>query len=152
MSFSCSSAQSDPGCCVTLSVVINNSHKRRNLLIPLDLRERFCPSHVVLTVQDDRGGSSVDAAQVLGEGNASLVLSKVKAKDEGTYICTIGVGALSAQQVVQLHVYRKRHSQSDVFSVFPFVKLFVFPFRSAAGFSPREAGEVRVSADAELPL
>lgn len=57
-------------------------------------------------IQDDRGDSSVDAARVVGEGNASLMLSKVKVKDEGAYICTVAIGALSAQQVVRLHVYQ----------------------------------------------
>ncbi|KAM4601043.1 tapasin-related protein isoform 2-T2 [Polymixia lowei] len=55
-------------------------------------------------VHVERQGSSVDAALLVGEGNASVTLSKVKVSDEGTYICTVSVGLFQAQQVIQLHV------------------------------------------------
>lgn len=55
----------------------------------------------------DRVGSSVDAVQVAGEGNASMTLTRLKVVDEGTYICTVSIGSFHAQQVVQLHVIRK---------------------------------------------
>lgn len=54
-------------------------------------------------------GSSMDAAQVVGEGNVSLSLTKLKVMDEGTYICTVSLGHFHAQQVIQLHITRKCH-------------------------------------------
>ncbi|XP_047454335.1 tapasin-related protein [Mugil cephalus] len=55
-------------------------------------------------VNGERMGSSVDAAQAVAEGNASLTLTKLKVVDEGTYICTVNVGPFHAQQVVQLRI------------------------------------------------
>lgn len=49
----------------------------------------------------------MDAAQVVGEGNASVTLTKLKVVDEGTYICTVSNGLFHAQQVMQLQVIRK---------------------------------------------
>lgn len=58
----------------------------------------------------ERAGSSINAAQVVGEGNASLTLTTLKVGDEGTYICTVSLGPFHSQQVVQLRIIRKFHS------------------------------------------
>lgn len=50
----------------------------------------------------------MDADQV-GEGNASVTLTRLKVLDEGTYICTVSLGIFHAQQVIQLHIIRKFH-------------------------------------------
>ncbi|KAM3614528.1 uncharacterized protein V6R79_015796 [Siganus canaliculatus] len=55
-------------------------------------------------IHEDRTGSQMDAARVVGDGDASLALSTLKVSDEGTYICTVSVGPFYAQQVVQLHI------------------------------------------------
>ena len=55
----------------------------------------------------ERQGSVVDAALLVGEGNASVSLSTLKVSDEGTYICTVSTGVFQAQQVIQLHVIRE---------------------------------------------
>lgn len=51
----------------------------------------------------------MDPTQVVGNGDASVTLLSVRAKDEGTYICTVSVGFFHAQQVIQLRVIRKLH-------------------------------------------
>lgn len=51
----------------------------------------------------------MDAAQVVGEGNVSMTLKKLKVFDEGTYICTVSIGPFHAQQVIQLHVIQPPH-------------------------------------------
>ncbi|KAM9782525.1 tapasin-related protein [Neosynchiropus ocellatus] len=56
------------------------------------------------TVIIKRSNSSIDAAQVVSEGNASLSLSGLKVSDQGTYICSIAVGRFYGQQVVQLRI------------------------------------------------
>lgn len=55
-------------------------------------------------VSGERKGSSLDAALLLHEGDASITLSRLQVEDEGTYICTVSVGRFHAQQVVQLHI------------------------------------------------
>lgn len=67
----------------------------------------FC----VRAVNVMREGSSVDAALLVADGNASMTLRKLKVSDEGTYICTVKVGGFHAQQTVKLHV-------QSVFSLF----------------------------------
>ncbi|XP_056143062.1 tapasin-related protein [Lampris incognitus] len=57
----------------------------------------------------ERGGSSMDAALLVGEGNASLTLTKLKVSDEGTYICTVSLGRMRAQQIIQLDVAKPPH-------------------------------------------
>uniref|UniRef100_A0A4W5MXI4 TAP binding protein like n=1 Tax=Hucho hucho TaxID=62062 RepID=A0A4W5MXI4_9TELE len=60
-------------------------------------------------VHVEREGSSVDAALLVGQGNASLTLARLKVSDEGTYICTVSTGLYQAQQVIQLHVTQPPH-------------------------------------------
>lgn len=55
-------------------------------------------------VHEERRGSSMDLAQVVGEGNVSMTLTKLKVLDVGTYICTVSIGSFHAQQVIQLHI------------------------------------------------
>ncbi|KAM9405216.1 tapasin-related protein isoform 3-T3 [Salvelinus alpinus] len=64
-------------------------------------------------VHVEREGSSVDAALLVGQGNASLTLARLKVSDEGTYICTVSTGLYQAQQVIQLHVTRRNSSHSS---------------------------------------
>lgn len=66
-------------------------------------------SHFLCLVHGERDGSSINAAQVVGEGNASLTLTKLVVGDEGTYICTVSLGPFHSQQVVQLRIIRKFH-------------------------------------------
>ncbi|KAM8826218.1 tapasin-related protein [Synchiropus picturatus] len=56
------------------------------------------------TVNIKRSDSSIDAAQVVSEGNASLSLSGLKVSDQGTYICSVVAGQFYGQQVVQLRI------------------------------------------------
>lgn len=49
----------------------------------------------------------MNATRVVAEGDASLTLSRLKVRDDGTYICTVSVGPFHAQQIVQLHVVRE---------------------------------------------
>lgn len=58
-------------------------------------------------VKEERTGSSMDAARVANEGDASVTLNKLKVFDEGTYICTVSLGIFHAQQIIQLHIIRK---------------------------------------------
>lgn len=58
-------------------------------------------------VNEERTGSSMDAARVVNEGDASVTLNKLKVLDEGTYICTVSLGIFHAQQIIQLHIIRK---------------------------------------------
>ncbi|XP_039475795.1 tapasin-related protein [Oreochromis aureus] len=58
----------------------------------------------VCLVDGERAGSSINAAQVVGEGNASLTLTTLKVGDEGTYICTVSLGPFHSQQVIQLRM------------------------------------------------
>ncbi|XP_024123610.1 tapasin-related protein isoform X1 [Oryzias melastigma] len=60
-------------------------------------------------VNVERKGSSMNAGQVVSEGNVSLSLSTLKVADEGTYICTVSIGHFHAQQVIQLHVIQPPH-------------------------------------------
>lgn len=60
-------------------------------------------------VHGERRGSSVDAALVVSDGNASVTLTKLRVLDEGTYICTVSVGPFHAQQVMQLKIIQPPH-------------------------------------------
>ncbi|XP_061632985.1 tapasin-related protein isoform X2 [Phyllopteryx taeniolatus] len=50
------------------------------------------------------GQLSMNATQVVSEGNASVTLNNLKVTDEGAYICSVTVGPFQGQQVVHLHV------------------------------------------------
>ncbi|XP_028325598.1 tapasin-related protein [Gouania willdenowi] len=56
-------------------------------------------------VHSERKDSSLDA-DGLRYGNASVTLNKLKVLDEGTYICTVGIGQFFAQQVIQLKLFQ----------------------------------------------
>uniref|UniRef100_UPI0037E77D48 tapasin-related protein n=1 Tax=Semicossyphus pulcher TaxID=241346 RepID=UPI0037E77D48 len=75
----------------------------------LDMKTRLDDAEGSAVVHTDRSGSSVDIAQVVGEGNTSVTLNKLKVVDEGTYICTVSVGLFHAQQVIHLHVIQPPH-------------------------------------------
>ncbi|KAM3873245.1 tapasin-related protein [Diretmus argenteus] len=75
----------------------------------LEMRTRIADAEESSEVHAVREGSSVDAALLVGEGNASVTLTKLKLSDEGTYICTVSVGLFSAQQVIQLQVTQPPH-------------------------------------------
>lgn len=51
-----------------------------------------------------REGITLEPEQQLMAGNASLTLSSLTLKDEGTYICQITTSLFQAQQIIQLHV------------------------------------------------
>ncbi|XP_019609980.2 tapasin-related protein isoform X3 [Rhinolophus sinicus] len=51
-----------------------------------------------------REGITLEPEQQLMAGNASLTLSSLTLKDEGTYICQITTSLYQAQQIIQLHV------------------------------------------------
>ncbi|XP_054638928.1 tapasin-related protein isoform X2 [Dunckerocampus dactyliophorus] len=55
-------------------------------------------------VHHDREESSVDAIQVVGQGDASVTLNNLKVTDEGAYICSVSLGPFHGQQVVNLQV------------------------------------------------
>ncbi|XP_023151852.1 tapasin-related protein [Amphiprion ocellaris] len=68
----------------------------------LEMKTKLDGSEGSSVVLGQREGSSLDAALLLREGDASMTLSRLQVEDEGTYICTISVGNFHAQQVVQL--------------------------------------------------
>ncbi|KAJ3597475.1 hypothetical protein NHX12_000998, partial [Muraenolepis orangiensis] len=55
-----------------------------------------------------REGASVDIALLVAGGNASMTLRELKVSDEGTYICTINIGIVKAQQTIKLHVHKNK--------------------------------------------
>ncbi|XP_023282183.1 tapasin-related protein [Seriola lalandi dorsalis] len=75
----------------------------------LEIRTRLDDLEGNTVVHAERRASSMDAAQVVGEGNASVTLNKLKVVDEGTYICTVSLGPFHAQQIIQLHVVQPPH-------------------------------------------
>lgn len=58
-------------------------------------------------VREERQGSSINITQIVAEGDASVILTKLKVIDEGSYICSVSLGPFHAQQIIQLHLYRK---------------------------------------------
>lgn len=75
----------------------------------LEMKTRLDDAEGNAEVFADRKDSSMDAAQLVGEGNASLTLNKVLVEDQGTYICTVSLGHFHAQQVIQLNVIQPPH-------------------------------------------
>ncbi|KAF3839240.1 hypothetical protein F7725_017957 [Dissostichus mawsoni] len=53
-----------------------------------EMKTRLDDAEGSTVVLAERQGSSVNASLVVGQGDASLTLSRLKALDEGTYICT----------------------------------------------------------------
>lgn len=100
----------------------------------------------------------MEAARVVGEGDASVTLTKLKVGDEGTYICTVSLGHFHAQQVIQLHVLRKFQFHCLNFRKFHRISFntpsVALCFRTTPCFTLRgEAGfEGKVTSDSELPL
>ncbi|XP_074540030.1 tapasin-related protein [Halichoeres trimaculatus] len=74
-----------------------------------DMKTRLDNAEGSTEVHAGRKGSSIDAASVVNEGNASMTLNELEVKDEGTYICTVSVGPFHAQQVMHLHVIQPPH-------------------------------------------
>ncbi|XP_041844032.1 tapasin-related protein [Melanotaenia boesemani] len=68
----------------------------------LEMKTKLDDTEGPAVVHGERKGSSMNAGQVVSEGNVSMTLSGLKAIDEGTYICTVNVGHFHAQQVIQL--------------------------------------------------
>lgn len=75
----------------------------------LDMKTSLDDVEGSTVVHAERRGSSMEVAQVVGEGNASVTLNKLRVMDEGTYICTVSIGLFHAQQVIQLHVIQPPH-------------------------------------------
>ncbi|CAL9705555.1 unnamed protein product [Knipowitschia caucasica] len=71
----------------------------------LEMKTRLQDTQGTAVIQAERGGASVREEQV-SEGNASLTLRALTVEDEGTYICSITIGPLHAQQVIQLSVIK----------------------------------------------
>ncbi|XP_072250119.1 tapasin-related protein [Leuresthes tenuis] len=80
----------------------------------LEMKTELNDSEENAVVHGERKGSSMNAAQVVREGNVSLTLSRLKAVDEGTYICTVSIGHFHAQQVIQLHIIQPPHVSLSV--------------------------------------
>ncbi|KAM9309609.1 tapasin-related protein isoform 2-T2 [Pholidichthys leucotaenia] len=70
----------------------------------LEMKTKLDDTEGSTVVHSERIGSSINVAQVVGEGNASLGLTNLKVQDEGVYICTVSIGSFHAQQVIQLHI------------------------------------------------
>lgn len=112
------------------------------------------------SVHEERNGSSMDAARVVSEGDASVTLTKLKVFDEGTYICTVSLGPFHAQQIIQLRINRKFQSNLSIqkkkkIHGMSFKSSSVaLCFRTATRFTLRgEVGsEVELTSDTELPL
>ncbi|XP_070691528.1 tapasin-related protein [Pempheris klunzingeri] len=75
----------------------------------IEMRTRLDDAEASTVVNAERNGTSMDAALVVGEGNASVTLTRLKVLDEGTYICTVSLGPFHAQQVIQLHIIQPPH-------------------------------------------
>lgn len=70
----------------------------------LEMKTRLDDAEGSAMAGEGRAGASVNATRVVAEGDASVTLSRLKVRDDGTYICTVSVGPFHAQQIVQLHV------------------------------------------------
>lgn len=106
------------------------------------------------SVHEERRGSSLNVTQVVN-GDASVTLTKLKVKDEGSYICSVQLGPFKAQQIIQLHLLRKYSFVWNYSFVLRNVRL-IFPgcgCRTTPGVAvTAEAGFEGGVADAELPL
>lgn len=70
----------------------------------LEMKTRLDGAEESTEVNAERKGSSMDVAKVVGEGDVSVSLAKLKVLDEGTYICTVSTGLFQAQQIIQLNI------------------------------------------------
>ncbi|XP_008278407.1 tapasin-related protein, partial [Stegastes partitus] len=75
----------------------------------LEMKTKLDDAEGSTAVEGERKGSSLDAARLVHEGDASMSLSGLQVEDEGTYICTVSVGSFHTQQVVQLHIRQPPH-------------------------------------------
>ncbi|XP_036930898.1 tapasin-related protein [Acanthopagrus latus] len=75
----------------------------------LEMKTRLDDAEGSTVVHEERNGSSMDAARVVSEGDASVTLTKLKVFDEGTYICTVSLGPFHAQQIIQLRINQPPH-------------------------------------------
>ncbi|KAG7216990.1 hypothetical protein INR49_001644 [Caranx melampygus] len=75
----------------------------------LEMKTRLDDSQENTVVHAERRATSMDVSEVVGAGNVSLSLNRLKVLDEGTYICTVSLGPFHAQQVIQLHVIQPPH-------------------------------------------
>lgn len=98
----------------------------------------------------------MDVAKVVGEGDVSVSLAKLKVLDEGTYICTVSTGLFQAQQIIQLNIIRKFHSYPSIqknpperLSALP---LLLFLLRATPSFTLRGETGFEDTPDTELPL
>lgn len=106
------------------------------------------------SVHEERRGSSLNVTQVV-DGDASVTLTKLKVRDEGSYICTVSLGPFKAQQIVQLHLLRECSVVWNYSFELRYVRL-MFPgcgCRTTPGVAvTAEAGFEGGASDAELPL
>ncbi|XP_068998591.1 tapasin-related protein [Embiotoca jacksoni] len=100
---SCGFKQQEVPLAQEVSIEWRLQHRGRGHKV-LEMKTKLDDTEGSTVVHGDRRGSSVDAAQVVGEGNASMTVTRLKVSDEGIYICTVSVGHFHAQQVIQLHI------------------------------------------------
>ncbi|TNN02755.1 hypothetical protein fugu_010242 [Takifugu bimaculatus] len=69
----------------------------------LHMETRLDEAEPRAVVHEERRGSSLNVTQVV-DGDASVTLTKLKVRDEGSYICSVSLGPFKAQQIIQLHL------------------------------------------------
>uniref|UniRef100_H3CRH5 TAP binding protein like n=1 Tax=Tetraodon nigroviridis TaxID=99883 RepID=H3CRH5_TETNG len=80
-------------------------HKGRGWKV-LQTQTRLDGTEQNAAVHEERRGSSVNLTQVVAEGDASVFLSNLKVRDEGSYICSVRLGPFHAQQIIRLHLFQ----------------------------------------------
>lgn len=70
----------------------------------LQTKTRLDGTEQSAVVHEKRQGSSVNLTQLVAEGDASVMLAKLKVMDEGSYICSVSLGPFHAQQIIQLQL------------------------------------------------
>uniref|UniRef100_A0A674P353 TAP binding protein like n=1 Tax=Takifugu rubripes TaxID=31033 RepID=A0A674P353_TAKRU len=76
---------------------------RSDAVLHCSFRHREVPPEQGSAVHEERRGSSLNVTQVV-DGDASVTLTKLKVRDEGSYICSVSLGPFKAQQIIQLHL------------------------------------------------
>lgn len=100
------------------------------------------------SVREERRGSSVNVTQV-AKGDASLTLAQLKARDEGSYICSVSLGPFHAQQIIRLRLFRRYSFSWKCFIVLSLICCC----RTAPGVTVTgEVGFSGKASDPELPL